>query len=135
VQPFLLFFRAAYKLRGKEARLNFPLTAAEKAELDAMTVFRYLAKVQVEKSSASGSAPLGCLDSWGLQEAGIWVTYASDEFFATELEAAAEYDRVAIARAGPAAMTNAKYHGGPETRKRAWEEREQALEERREERE
>lgn len=126
----LLVFRAAYKLKGTERGLNFPLTTAEKAELDSVSEAAYLASVQVEKEKLSWLRTKGKSKFRGVETRrnGQWGTKWSRKIFTSEEEAAAEFDRGYLEEMGPTAMTNAKYHADLETRERAWEERRQALE-------
>lgn len=55
----MVWYRAVYKLRGTERGLNFPLTAAEKAELDSMSVPELLAKMELEKEQGTRSRITG----------------------------------------------------------------------------
>lgn len=117
-----------YKLRKTEKGLNFPLTSAEKAELDQMSKAEFLAKVHLEKEMGRWSRIDGASKFLGVaRSAGKWAPSGSNKLFSTEEEAAAEYDRRVVAEMGPTAMTNAKFHADPETRSRTWEARLRAL--------
>lgn len=118
--PFLNCFRAKYKLQRTEKGLNFPLTPAEKAELDFQTVPEFLATVQLQKEQEKWLRIHGKSQFLGVKRAGgKWC--AKGKRFSSEEEAAAEYDQHLIAKHGQTAMTNAKYFAGKRERKRAWE--------------
>ncbi|CAI5478649.1 unnamed protein product [Closterium sp. Yama58-4] len=115
-----LFDRAAYKLRGPEAQLNFNLTDEQKAELDAKSELQFRASLAKEnlllKLGRGSSRFIGV--SWNkenqkwqarIQKGGVCLYYAS---FLTEEEAAQAYDAAVIERYGPDATTNAKLFSG-----------------------
>lgn len=93
-----------------------------------MSKAEFLAKVHLEKEMGRWSRIDGASKFLGVaRSAGKWAPSGSNKLFSTEEEAAAEYDRRVVAEMGPTAMTNAKFHADPETRKRTWEARLQVL--------
>jgi len=71
------------------------------------------------RSSTPTSKYMGvCYD----QSSGLWRSTLSNAYCKTEKEAAADHDKCALRKEGPAAMTNAKYFGPSTAREKAWQE-------------